>query len=320
MTDQATVQSADPVVRGPATEEQLASLFATELTGEQPTGQAETEQGEEAQAASGENPDDVEGVDAQAEQSDAEYVEVPKLEGEGMERITREELKARMLMHADYTRKTQAVAEERKAIQAEREKVMATISKHADEMGYRLTVLGQTIQSIEQQVNWDALRELDPGAYIKAKEEQQKRLQTFEEGRKQYEQAQKMVKGQRVAQNTQRLVEAMPILLDPKAAKEFAETLANESQANYGLTAQDLDAIDDHRLILALKDANELRRLRAKSADTKAAVAKAPQLAKPGAPRQGNPEALRTHKVITRARTEGSPEALEAAFGALFKK
>lgn len=313
MTDQAIAQSAEPAVSGPATENDLARMFMSELSGQEPQGQPNTEQGEEAQAASGENPE-VELEQAQGEADDTALVKVPRLDGDGFEEIPVAEAKARMLMQQDYTRKTQAIAEERKAVQAEREKAMAVFSKQAEAMEYQLKVLGETIQSIDQQVNWEALRALDPGGYIKAREDQEQRMKQFHAGRAQMEQARKQARAERVAQNTQRLVESLPELLDQNAAKAFAENLASEAHANYGLAPQDLDAIDDHRLILALKDANEYRRLKAKSAETKAAVNKAPQLAKPGAPRQGNPQALDTFRTIARAKQSGSLDDMAAAF------
>lgn|SRR5574343_192890 len=322
MTDQATEQSAAPNASGP-TEFDLARMFETEATqsGGQPKGQAQAVQGEEAdEAESGASPDDVDGQLEQAEQSGEEYIEVPKLEGEGTERITRAELKNRMLMQADYTKKTQAVADERKALAAEKQKAMETFSQQAAALDHHLRSLAGVIKGVEAQTNWEALREVDPGAYLKAKEEQQARLQAFEQGLKVFEETKKRQRAERVAMNTQRLVEARPELLDPAQAKQFATVLAQGAQEHYGLTPQDLDAIDDHRIVLALADAAEFRRLKAKAAETKAQVSKAPQLASPGAPaRRGNPESLHTHRAIQQAKKTGKTEDMAAAFERFLK-
>lgn len=314
MKDQANGQSGtvDNAASGPATEQDLASMFESTLTGEQPKGQATPVQGENAQADSGENPEQVE-EQPDGEQAPAKFV-VPALEGDGTEELTAEELKAQRLMQADYTRKTQQVAEERKAIAAERAKVEAEISQRVTALDTQLQQTARVIQSFDQQVDWEALRQVNPGAYLEAREQQQARMQSFEQGRKQLEAVKNAQRQERIAASSQRLVEALPELLDPQSAKKFAERLVTDAQAHYGFTAQEIDAIDDHRFILALKDAAEYRAIKAKTDGVKQKLAAAPQLAKPGAPRQGNPQALDAYRTIQKARSSGSLVDMAAAF------
>jgi hypothetical protein len=311
MTDQANVQSDAAVSNAAPTTDSLAALFKESLFGGQPQGQAPTNEGEKAQAESGESPEEV------GELTDEQVLDrfkVPALEGDGIEELTAEELKAQRLMQADYTRKTQQIAEERKAVQAERQKVEAEIAARAQAMEHQLQMLGRAIQSFDQQVDWDALRQVDPGAYLEAREQQQARLQAFEQSRQQIMQVQQAQRAERIAQSSQRLVEAMPELLDPQTAKKFAEKIVGGAGDAYGFSPQEIDALDDHRLILMARDAIAYRELKAKTQAIKPKVEAAPQLAKPGAPRPGNPDALRTHRLVQKATAEPSRENLRNLF------
>lgn len=317
MTDQAVEQSG--ATSNDAAPD-LAAFFQQTLNGGQPQGQAQAAEGEEDdESESGASPE-VEGEQADAPQDDAEYVEVPKLDGEGTERITRGELKARMLMHADYTRKTQGLSDEKKAFYEEKEKVLTTLNQRAQEAETHLQMLAGAIQSFDQQVNWEELRATDPATYLQAREQQQARMQAFERTRQHFAQIQEMQRAERVQASSQRLVEAMPELLDPNAAKAFGEQITTAASKFYGFTPQEVAGVEDHRLILMMRDAAKFHELQAKAGQVKAKVEKAPQLAKPGAPRQGNPEALRVHRTIQKAKGSSSLEDQAAAFDAMFGK
>lgn len=313
MTDQAEVQSgATSQDAAPAKEMTLTAMFDLALSGEQPEGQAPTEQGGEAvEAESGENPE-VEGE--QVAEPIPEKFKVPALEGDGFDELTAEEIKAQRLMQADYTRKTQEVAEQRKAIAAEREKALSTLSQRSQEAELYLQNLAGAIKTFDAQVDWDKLREVDPSAYLEARETQQRRMQAFNESRQYFEQVRNAEKAERVAQNSQRLIEAMPELLDSKAAKAFGERITEAANTHYGFTPDEVASVEDHRLILMMRDAAKYHDLVAKSAQVKATVAKAPQLAKPGAPKPGNSEALSTFKAIDMASKSKDKNDIAAAF------
>ena len=312
MTDQAVEQSGSAEQAQPEhSENDLAGAFAAAYGEPQPKGQADNQTEQPA--------GDTEQVDEQASGEPVpEKFKVPALEGDGFDELTAEELKAQRLMQADYTRKTQALADERKAINAERQKVEQVIAEKAGALEQQLAMLGRAIQSFDQQVDWDALRQVDPGAYLEAREQQAHRLQAFEHSRQQMEAVRQAQRSERVAQSTQRLVEAMPELLDPQAAKKFASRIV-EGTAHYGFSPEEVQGLEDHRLVLMARDAIAYRELKAKAAEVKPKVAAAPQLAKPGAPKPGNAEALNAYRTIQKASQTGEVKDLAAAFGTVFK-
>lgn len=312
MTDQVATQSGATSVDAAPTQDSLAAMFKSALFGEQPSGQAEAKEGEKAKAESGESPE-VDGE--QTIEQVLEKFKVPALEGDGIEELTAEELKAQRLMQADYTRKTQQVAEERKAQAAEFSKRLEAFSQREQAVEQNLQMLGAAIQSFDSQVNWDALRQADPSAFLEAREQQAKRLQAFEHSRQQIEGLRQARRAEVIAENSQRLMEAMPELLDQAAFKAFGEKVTAAGQT-YGFTPQEIAAVEDHRMLQVLSDAAKFRELQSKAGEVKAVVAKAPQMAKPGAPRQGNAEALKTHRLVKQATEAPSRDNLQSLFKA----
>lgn len=309
--DQASGQSTEASGPVELSVSQAASEFEKFLGGGEPEGQPQAEQ-------EGTDPDDTgeEGldVDAQGEQSDAELIEVPKLEGEGTEKITREELKARMLMQSDYTRKTQQVAEERKAIQAEHAKVREESAKRLTALDESLQRAATVIQSIESQVNWQALREVDPSAYLEQRELQAERLRSFEAAKRERDAVMTSQQQLALEENHQRLVENIPAWLDPAVAQKEATELQQALISQFNFTPDEVGKLSDYRIVLMARDAAKYRALQAKAKDVKATVAKAPQLAKPGTPKAGNAEALQTYQKVQRAKQTGSIKDAAAAF------
>lgn len=313
MTDQALEQSG----AANAAEPDLASLMKQALTGTPETKvQPATVDEGEAQAELGETPDNPSEVEAA--DSAAAMFRVPALEGDGYEELTADDLKAQRLMHKDYTQKTQQIAEERKRIEALKAEATTAAQQRIEKLDYDLQAAARLIQSFEQNVNWQELRALDPAAYLEQKEAQAQRLRAWEQARQTAEQIRAEQRKARRAEEAQRLVEAIPEWLDPARAKAESVKLV-EGAAQYGLTAQDLDALDDHRMILALRDALAYRELKARGTAVKAEVSKAPPLAKPGTPQQGNAKALVTHRAVQSARKEGTQDSLAKALSAFMR-
>lgn len=74
-----------------------------------------------------------------------------------------EKLKAERLMHADYTRKTQEVAETRKAVEAEREQLKQTAEQQQKYLHEVAEVVAIDRQLAEyQKLDWQALSDQDP--------------------------------------------------------------------------------------------------------------------------------------------------------------
>ena len=85
-----------------------------------------------------------------------------EIEHEGRKYLVPSALKPLLLMQADYTRKTQEVAEQRRAVQAERQALHQTSQAELDAYAHATTLAGRLAQY--QQVDWRAWHDSDPFA------------------------------------------------------------------------------------------------------------------------------------------------------------
>lgn len=94
-----------------------------------------------------------------------------EIEHDGRKYLVPKALKPLLLMQADYTRKTQEVAEQRRAVQAERQALHQTSQAELDAYAHATTLAGQLAQY--QQVDWRAWHDADPFAAAAATSEYQ---------------------------------------------------------------------------------------------------------------------------------------------------
>jgi len=97
--------------------------------------------------------------------------ESEEIEHEGRLYAVPKALKPLLLMQADYTRKTQEVAEQRRAVQAERQALQQTSQAELDAYANATTLAGQLARY--QQVDWRAWHDSDPFAAAAATSEYQ---------------------------------------------------------------------------------------------------------------------------------------------------
>jgi hypothetical protein len=271
----------------------FASLLAVE-DGEPEAGGAQPEEETDEVEASGseeetEATQDAE-EDSESEESDeAEEDEKPpstfrvKVDGEEVE-VTLDELQKGYSRTQDYTRKTQALAEQRKAAEAETEAVRQERAYYAQ----MLQVLQQQFQQTEAQPDWDALYQENPTEWVRQRElwrDKQERVRAVEaesqrmQGVRQQEEAQ--ARQAKLAEETQRLVEAIPEWKDNKRAVEERNKLV-ETAKKVGFSDEELGQILDHRALVVLRKAALYDDLMSKKSQIKPNPASGPKLAKPG--------------------------------------
>ena len=197
------------------------------------------------------------------------------------EEITVEELKAANLRQRDYTRKTQELAEQRKALEAKE----SDIERERAQYAQMLPALQQRLEQKEQEPDWDTLYDTDPTMAAKAErqwrkqqEEKQSQLQAVqaEQQRVQALQQEKMqqMQEQYVTQQREMLPEIIPEWRDTKVAAQEA-TQIRDFLLGEGFTEQDVSGLTNATLVkLARKamlyDRGETRVTEAKAKPKKA--------------------------------------------------
>lgn len=275
----------------------LAQLFGPE--------EGETEQEVEAQLSSDE--DDAASVDEsldvqddessdetkdeQSEDSDeTEEDEQPqvftvKVDGKEIE-VTLDELQQGYSRTQDYTRKTQQIAETRKAVEAEAAAIRAEREQYAQLLG----ALQQQLESAgEQPVDWDRLYAEDPIEWVRQRElardkqEKQAAIQSEQQRLSQLTQKQREEEFKAtLAKESEALIQAIPEWKDANKAKAEKALLIEFGQ-KVGYSEDELKNVFDHRAVLTLRKAALYDQMMSKRKDIKPVVNNGPRPVKPSA-------------------------------------
>lgn len=274
--------------------EDAVGMLMQPATTEEPDTEAETVE-DSAEA-------DVE-AEAEVEAPEAEEELAVEVDFNGEKRrFTAEEIRRGVMLQSDYTQKTQALADDRKRVDADKSEIAALRSQLVD-------ALTTWAVPTEQEPNWRELAtKVTPQEYIQrqaawAERQKIKAIAT--------EQRQALVEAEtarRIETEAQRLFEAVPEWRDQAAFVAATRELV-ERGADYGFTQEEVAGIQDHRFALVLKDAIAWRKLQSAKPEVTKKVAAAPVAMKPGAKPDANAERLaERQKAVDRLKRTGSRE------------
>lgn len=301
-------QNTTPEGSGELTVEGAANAFLSMMDREDGS---EKEQPESASEA---NESDAESEESEVEQDDdGEEQEQPtylvKAAGEERE-VTLDELIKSYQLGTDYTKKSQAVAEERKAVESERQAVQEA-KQMRDTYAQRLEMIEQMLQP-QQEENLEYLKETDPIGYsVKVAEmvQREKQLAAVQAERyrinQQQEQDRQAQMQSVVAEEMQKLSAAIPEFTDPTKG----EAIRNDIRAfgkQLGFSDNELAAVYDSRAVLTLYKAMQYDKLIASKPAITKKVNEAPKAIKSGVSKPRDSNAEETRKLKARARASGS--------------
>jgi hypothetical protein len=202
-------------------------------------------------------------------------------------KLTRDELIEHAQKGFDYTQKTQSVAEERAAIQAEREAFAQErqIEGQLVQQRAALTAVAMRMQQYEQ-IDWQRLATDDPASYARLDAEYKVLQRTAAQAGQALQQATAaqadLTRKHQQEQSTrerQALAKAIPETATDESFARFISALEVDASKHYGMNAQALAQslnLRDHRAYVLLKDAIAFRALQAKAPAPKPAT-KAPE-------------------------------------------
>lgn len=230
----------------PQAQDAIANLLATsdgdtQEAGEaqQPEAQADGTETEETEAQAQEETVEETDEGEETEEQEEQEPQLPttlkvKVNGEEVE-VTLDELQRGYSRQSDYSRKTQQLAEERKAFHAEAEAIRQERAQYSTLLNALQQQL-QTAQQFEQQPDWDRLYDEDPIQATKL-ERQWNKVQAERQAKLAAIQAEQQRVGQALEQQTaeqmkallvneaQRLPEIIPEWKDEKVAAEGKKQL-----------------------------------------------------------------------------------------------
>ena len=247
----------------------------------------------EEEVAEESDEDEPEAVEEESESEDDE-VEVEerktyrvKSGGEEKE-VTLQELVSGYQKGDDYTKKSQALAEQRKAVEAEAYAVNEAMQMR-EQYARRLGQVQQLLQEDNGQfANLEELKENDPIQYairVAEQTENNKKLQLLQQEQNKLAHAQQHQVAQHqaklVAHEASMLTEKVKEFSDPKKSEQLKGEIRNFGKS-IGFTDNELSQVYDHRHVMVMQKAMEYDKLQKANPSVTKKLAKAPKMSKKG--------------------------------------
>ena len=208
---------------------------------------------------------DEETAEAEPEAEDApEPTYKVKVNGEEVE-VPLSELTKGYSRERDYTAKTMALAEERKALQ----------SKFASELQQQVEIFEalDPILSEARNIDWQALAASDPATYVQLKEAVDSRRAAVDQARARIAQASQgnpeaeaAAKAEEAQRETEALIKAVPELAEPEKLTAFAKSNV-DFLIERGFEAAEIADLLDHRALQIIDDARKYREMKKSEAE-----------------------------------------------------
>ena len=325
---QETAVTEEPTVQPePEVKENLLGQFENLLTAEneQPTSEGEQDAKAQPEAPSDEpTPDDLEleETDNSPAEGTEELVTV-KVDGQDRQ-VTLDELKNGYSRQSDYSKKTQALADERRGLDTERDKVtteLEAVKKERDDYAVKLKSF---IKSDKQEdIDWDKVYEQDPIEYVRLKAETDRKKEIRQQAEtelksieQKQDEEQKKKYADYVTTQSNMLSEKVPEFADPVKKGKIQANVKNYLN-EIGFSDQELSMLTDHRTVMVAIEGMKYSQLKkAKLGDKK--VKNIPRVSKSGIPvSKDDANYERRKDAIKRVKSGKSGDMLEAFMNVL---
>lgn len=297
---------------GPLSVDQAAGAFLGLMGGEDSQEQPDTASDNQEVIQDADESQEVEASDSDDVADQEEVDEKPrykvKASGEEIE-VTLDDLIKGYQREADYTKKTQTLAEQRKQVESERV-VIEQAKQERDQYQQRLAAIEGALRQAPQE-NLEALKETDPIGYaVKVAEQTQRErhLQAIGAERARIAEQQQAEQSQHLSQflavEAQKLSEAIPEYADEQKSVQVKKDIRDYAK-RIGWSDQELASVYDSRAVLTLYKAMQYEKLMSNKAGVTKKVAEAPKMFKAGVSRQSDPNTEQTKKAQAQLKRTG---------------
>jgi hypothetical protein len=295
----------------------LLGLMGGEDSQEQPDAAQEAEEVTQ-EAQSDDEQSDSDGDVEEQEQVEEKPRYKVKASGEEIE-VTLDDLIKGYQREADYTKKTQTLAEQRKQVESERQ-VIEQAKSQRDQYQERLGMIESALRTYAPQENLEALKETDPIGYaVKVAEQTQreKQLQAVQMERARIAQQQQAEQSQNLnshlAVEAQKLAEAIPEYADEQKSVQVKKDIRDYAK-KIGWSDEELANVYDSRAVLTLYRAMQYEKLMGNKAGVTKKVNEAPKMLKPGVSRQTDVNSEQTKKAQNQLKRTGKVRDAASVF------
>jgi hypothetical protein len=298
---------------------QAADAFLSFMDAEDGTdnGQPEAEDVDQEVAEDSEEPEAQ--VEEEAEEEPKPRYKA-KVDGEEIE-VDVDELINGYQRTADYTKKSQALAEQRKAVEAERGH-LEQVKQERMAYAQKLQALDQFLVQQDQGEDLNALKEIDPiGFAVKVAERAEREKQLNVVRAEQYRIAQQQQADQQQAlqnhirEESIKLATVIPELSSPKG--DEVRKQIREYAKSVGWSDKELSSVYDHRAVATLYKAMKFEQLQKAKPETLKKVNAAPKMLKSGTSTP-SAKSQQDKQVMQRLRESGKIKDAAKAFERFF--
>ncbi len=245
----------------------------------------------EGDAEADDEPSSDEDADADPAPADKTPSEIEvTLPGGEKAKVTLDELKRGYSREADYSKKTMALAEEKRAFDGHVQRQAQAFKQGLDTLQAELDRL---IPS-EKTIDWDALHQRDPAEYVKWKEYfrdlKDKRQAVAQEQHALHQQAMQRAEretAETLKRESELLVKALPVFADPKKG-DAAKAELRSYLVSKGYTPEQIAGLSDHRSVTIAWKAAQYDKLQSSKPQIDKRVVGLPKVQKPGAAVEGD--------------------------------
>lgn len=268
---------------------EATNAFLGLMGGEDAPEEGQAEAQPEQENDEGGNEQEVEQEEVSSEESEPDQDEQRfqvKVGGEDKE-LTLTELKSLAQQGADYTKKTQQVAEQRKAVEAE-QKAIEEAKYMRDAYAERLQAMEQLLNAQQPQEDLESLKDSDPIGYavrVAEMSQNKEKLYAIQAERQRIAEMQQAEQQQEVqkylSQQAAVLSESLPEYSDPVKGEALRSDLRTFAK-NLGFSDQELSAVRDARHVMALYKAMQYDKLQQSKPQLNKRVSEPPKTIKSG--------------------------------------
>ena len=287
-------------------------------------GMMDAAEGAESQPETEEAPEEYVEADepelVDSEEAEEQPTRTFRVKAAGEEReVTETELIEGYQLGADYTKKTQKLAEERKAVEAEKAKIQEA-TKLRDQYAQRLQMMEQFLQQQAKGENLEALKDTDPIGYaVKVAEQQQRKEQmaVLKAEQQRIAQQQQAEQSERlkshIAEESSKLATSIPGYADPKQGDQIRREI-REYAKSIGWTDQELANIYDSRAVLSLYQGMKYASLQKAKPNVTKKVTEAPKTMKSGVSQSRDVDSEQRKKAMAQLKRTGNVRDAANAF------
>ena len=174
--------------------------------------------------------------------------------------VTLDELRNGYSRDADYRRKTEDLAYDKKQFQTESEKQRQDYSTKLSELNQMMSVAQQQLNAEINSADLEKLYEEDPTEAARIEHRLKKKQEKLNQAMQKTQSEQKKQFDGFLQDQQRKLVQKMPEFSNPEKASQLKSSMKNTLNS-YGFNDQEIAQVYDHRIVMLVNDAMKYRNL-----------------------------------------------------------